>query len=159
MTLLIIGLAMGIGGTIAMDIWAIVLARFFGQSAPNWAMPGRWLAHAMAGRLWHDDIGAAIAVKNELALGWVFHYGVGAAYGAFFAVLAGPLWLVAPTLLPVWGFSLLTIFAGWCLLQPGMGLGWFASKTPHPWKVRALGVLAHTWFALGMWAVAVALAA
>jgi hypothetical protein len=54
-------------------------------------------------------------------------------------------------------FSVLTIAAGWFVLQPGMGLGWAAAKTPAPWKARGFGLLAHTVFGLGMWAVALGL--
>jgi len=151
MGVLATGVVMGLLGTAAMDIWAMVLTRAFGQPAPNWAMPGRWLGHVFRGQVWHDDIGAAESVANELRLGWAFHYGVGVAYGVVFAVLAGADWLAAPTFLPVWLFALVTIAAGWFLLQPGMGLGWAASKTANPWKARALGLVAHTWFGLGMW--------
>ena len=72
-----------------------------------------------------------------------------------FVLLAGAEWLANPTFLPLWIFALLTIAAGWFLLQPGMGLGWAAANTPSPWKVRIMGLLAHTAFALGMWAVVV----
>ena len=154
MELVLIGALMGIGGTIAMDVWAWALSRFAGQAFPNWAMPGRWLAHVYRGRVWHDDIGAAAAVPGELGLGWVFHYGVGLIYGVVFLVFAGAGWLAAPTFLPLWIFSIVTIAAGWFLLQPGMGLGWAAANTPSPWKVRIMGLIAHTMFALGMWAVA-----
>lgn len=152
-----IGVAMGFGGTVAMDIWAWIAARLGLAGAPNWAMPGRWLAHVFRGRLFHDDIGAVAPVENELRLGWLFHYAVGLLYGVIFVLLAGRDWLAEPSFPPVWLFSLITILAGWCLLHPGMGLGWFASKTPSPWKTRILGLVAHTAFALGMWGVAVAL--
>lgn len=156
MTLLTIGAVMGLAGTLAMDIWAWALARFAGQAAPNWAMPGRWLAHVGRGRVFHDSIGTADPVGGELALGWVFHYGVGLIYGVVFIALAGAGWLAEPTFLPLWAFSLATIAAGWFLLQPGMGLGWAAARTPNPWKTRAMGLLAHTTFAVGMWLVAIA---
>lgn len=146
------GIVMGIGGTLAMDVWALVLHRLAGQPRPNWAMPGRWLGHVPQGRVFHDSIGAARPVDGELGLGWAFHYGVGIFYGVVFAVLAGAGWRADPSFLPVWLFALATISAGWFLLQPGMGLGWAASKTPNPWKVRGMGLLAHTWFGLGMWA-------
>ncbi len=144
------GIVMGLAGTLAMDIWALVLERF-GQARPNWAMPGRWLGHVMRGQVFHDDIGAAEPVERELALGWVLHYGVGVIYGVFFVLIAGAAWLADPSFLPVWIFSILTIAAGWFLLQPGMGLGWAASKMEAPWKVRAMGLVAHTLFAVGMW--------
>ncbi len=152
---LTIGLAMGIGGTVAMDLWAFVLAKAGVAPFPNWAMPGRWMGHVFRGRVFHEAIGDASPVAQELPLGWVFHYAVGAVYGVVFVLLAGANWLASPTFLPVWIFSLLTIAAGWFLLQPGMGLGWAASKTPSPWKTRGLGLAAHTVFGLGMWIVAV----
>ena len=151
------GLLMGILGTVAMDVWALGLSRF-GQPLPNWAMPGRWLWHVTRGKVFHDDIGAAKRFDNELALGWALHYGVGAIYGVAFVLLAGESWLAEPRFWPIWVFSILTIAAGWFLLQPGMGLGWAASRTPNPWKVRAMGLVAHTVFALGMWAGIVVLA-
>lgn len=149
-----IGAVMGIAGTAAMDIWAWFLARLGVAAFPNWAMPGRWLAHVFRGRVWHEDIGHAAPVSGELTLGWAFHYGVGIAYGVIFVWIAGAGWLAAPSFPPVWAFSIITIAAGWFLLQPGMGLGWAAAKTPNPWKVRILGLAAHTMFALGMFAVA-----
>lgn len=148
------GVVMGLAGTLAMDIWAQVLHRVFGQPLPNWAMVGRWAGHLQS-RVFHDDIGAAEPVGGELALGWAVHYGVGVAYGVLFVLLAGVGWLAEPAFVPLWIFSLLTIAAGWFLLQPGMGLGWAASKTPNPWKVRGLGLVAHTVFALGMWVGAI----
>jgi hypothetical protein len=147
---------MGVAGTLAMDLWALFLNRVAGQPLPNWAMPGRWLAHVFRGRVFHEAIAGAAPVERELPLGWAFHYGVGIVYGVAFAALAGPDWLANPTFLPVWIFALVTISAGWFLLQPGMGLGWAASRTPRPWKVRGLGLLAHTVFGLGMWGAALA---
>jgi hypothetical protein len=47
--------------------------------------------------------------------------------------------------------------AGWFLLQPGLGIGWAASKTPNPTKVRVLNLVAHTIFALGMYVVALSM--
>ena len=67
-------------------------------------------------------------------------------------------WLAAPTFLPVWIFALITIAAGWFLLQPGMGLGWAAARTANPGKARIMGLIAHTVFGLGMWAAARAVA-
>ncbi|EPX86939.1 DUF2938 domain-containing protein [Salipiger mucosus] len=152
------GLAMGIGGTVAMDLWALALNRLAGQGMPNWANVGRWVVEVMRGRVFHDDIGAVSPVQGELALGWAFHYAVGAIYGALFLAIVGPGWLEGAAFVPLWIFSLLTIAAGWFLLQPGMGLGWAAARTPQPWKARGMGLLAHTAFAVGMWVVALAVA-
>lgn len=150
--ILVSGVLMGIGATVAMDIWAVVLNRVAGIGLPNWGNVGRWVAHLP--RWQHDDIGAVAPVQQEATIGWVFHYAVGVAYGVIFALIVGASWLANPTFLPAWVFAILTIAAGWFILQPGLGAGWAASRTPTPWKARGLGMLAHTVFGVGLWVVA-----
>lgn len=145
--------AIGIGATVFMDIWAIILNRTIGQPLPNWGMVGRWVRH-LPERVFHDDIGKAVPYAHEKALGWAFHYLVGILYGVILVVLAGAGWLAAPTFLPAFILGIVTVGAGWFLLAPGMGAGWAASKTPNPTKVRALNLAAHTVFALGMFSTA-----
>ena len=150
------GVAIGIGGTVFMDVWAIILARFFGESPPNWAPVGRWFWHLGRGKVFHDTIANAESHPNERAIGWISHYAVGILYGLILAVVWGPAWLASPTFLPAFIVGIVTVGAGWFLLQPGLGIGWAASKTPNPNKVRALNLVAHTVFALGMFATALA---
>ena len=70
--------------------------------------------------------------------------------GVVFIALIGADWLRDPSFLPVWVFSVATIAAGWFLLHPGLGLGIALSKTPNPHFGRAMGLLGHTVFGLGM---------
>ena len=144
-----LGILMGIGGTVAMDIWALIQHWVFKMPLPNWGNPGRWFAHLPT--IFHEDISKLPEVKNEVAIGWAFHYAVGTIYGIAWILIAGEDWIANPTFLPLWIFALVTIAAGWFLLHPGMGLGWALSKTPTPWKGRFLGLVAHTVFGLGMW--------
>ncbi len=155
--LIFAGVLMGLGATVAMDLWALLLNRATGQPLANWAAVGRWVWHLRSGTVFHDDIGAVPPVAGELRLGWVFHYAVGIVYGIVFLLIVGGAWLAAPTFPPAWIFGIVTIGAGWFLLQPGLGLGWAASRTAQPWKVRGLGLAAHTVFGVGLWAVALAL--
>ena len=141
----------GLGGTILMDLWAILLSFLPGQSKPNWAPVGRWFWHLRNGKVFHDDIGKAEPYAHELALGWIGHYAVGIIYGFLPLVIAGTAWLAAPTFLPAFVVGIVTVGAGWFLLQPGLGIGWAASKTPNPNKVRFLNLVAHTVFAAGMY--------
>ncbi|KPF45443.1 DUF2938 domain-containing protein [Rhizobium sp. AAP43] len=152
--LILRGTVIGIGATIAMDLWAIVLHRVFGQARANWAPVGRWFWHLGKGKIFHDSIGNAEPYRHELALGWASHYAVGILYGIILALIAGPVWLAQPTFIPAWILGIVTVGAGWFLLQPGLGIGWAASKTPSPNKVRALNLVAHTVFALGLWGTA-----
>ncbi|TIN71069.1 MAG: DUF2938 domain-containing protein, partial [Mesorhizobium sp.] len=91
---------------------------------------------------------------HEKALGWAFHYFVGIVYGIILVVLAGAGWLAAPTFLPAFILGIVTVGAGWFLLAPGMGAGWAASKRPNPMQIRALNLVSHTVFALGLWGTA-----
>lgn len=134
-----------------MDIWAIVQGRLWKLPLPNWALPGRWLTHVFRGQIAHNDIHQSDEVPYELILGWFFHYAVGVAYGILFLLIVGTGWLEQPKFLSAWLFAIATIAAGWFVLQPGMGLGWAASKTPNPWKTRSLGLVAHTAFGAGLW--------
>lgn len=147
----------GIGATVLLDLWAIVLHRFFGQARPNWAPVGRWFWHLRNGKVFHDDIGKAEPYANELALGWAGHYAVGIVYGFLPVLLAGSQWLAAPTFLPALVVGIGTVAGGWFLLQPGLGLGWAASKLPNPGKVRALNLIGHTVFAIGLYGTALLL--
>ena len=149
--ILIAGVFMGLLATGAMDLWALLLNRFAGEPLPNWAMPGRWLGHLPRRTIFHNAIDEAEPISGELHLGWAFHYAVGVFYGIALAMIMGPDWLDHPTFLPALVFSILTVGFGWFLLQPGMGLGWAASKTPDPWRVRVMNLVAHAVFALGLW--------
>ncbi|AHG45320.1 membrane protein [Rhizobium leguminosarum bv. trifolii CB782] len=151
------GLAIGAGATILMDLWAILLTKVFGQTPPNWAPVGRWFWHLRRGKVFHDSIADAEPYEHELALGWISHYAVGILYGVIFALIMGQGWLAAPTFLPAWTFGIITVGAGWFLLQPGLGIGWAASKHPNPNKVRCFNLLAHTVFALGLYGTALIL--
>lgn len=149
------GIVIGIGATVLMDIWAIVLHRFFGQSAAaNWAPVGRWFYHLKNGKVFHDSIANAAPYEHELALGWISHYVTGIVYGLALAIVMGPAWLAEPTFIPAWILGIVTVGAGWFLLQPGLGIGWAASKTPNPAKARAMNLIAHTVFAIGLYGTA-----
>jgi polyferredoxin len=148
------GAVIGTGATILMDLWAVLLAAAFGQPWPNWALPGRWVVEVCRGRVFHDDIGNAPRRANEQAIGWIFHYAVGIIYGIALVLITGPEWLAAPTFLPAFIWGIVTVAGGWFLLAPGMGAGWAASKRPDPMKVRAMNLVAHTVFAIGLYGTA-----
>jgi hypothetical protein len=145
------GVLLGLGANVLFDVWQRLLARLTGQPAPNWAPIGRWFWHLRAGKVFHDDIGKAAPYDRELALGWVGHYAVALAYGVMFVLIVGPDWLASPRFLPAWIFGLATVVFGWFLLQPGLGLGWAASRTPNPTKVRLLNLAGHAVFGTGLW--------
>ena len=146
--------AIGIGATILMDIWVFILASLKVTGPVNWAPVGRWFWHLREGKVFHDDISKAAPYRHELALGWIGHYVVGIAYGILMGLLGGAAWFAAPSFLPAWAVGLVTVGFGWFLLQPGLGLGWAASKLPDASRIRALNLATHTVFGFGLYATA-----
>ena len=145
---------LGCGATAAMDIWALCLNLLFRQDLPNWGLVGRWFAYISRGLVFHKDINTAQPVPFETLIGWIAHYITGIVYAGLLVAIAGPAWTAHPTFLPAWILGLVTVGAGWFLLQPGMGAGWAASLRPNPMQIRVLNIVAHTIFALGLYGTA-----
>lgn len=154
MTFLIKAVLIGAGATLLLDIWAQLLKRVAGFPPPNWAMPGRWVAHLPRGTFVHDDIGRAEPVPNELAIGWIFHYAVGILFAAVLLAIWGLGWAANPTFLPALIVGLVTVGCGWFILQPGLGAGIAASKKPNAWQIRILNIVGHIVFAIGLYGTA-----
>jgi hypothetical protein len=147
----------GAGATAVLDAWLMLLKRM-GVQTLNFAMIGRWAGHFAYGRFAHPSIARAHAIRGELALGWSVHYAVGVAFASVLASLRGTAWLQAPSLLPALALGVATVAFPLFVMQPAMGLGFAASRTPAPLKscLRSLGN--HTVFGMGLYLAAVAIA-
>lgn len=144
----------GAGATLLLDIWAQLLKRVAGWPAPNWAMPGRWVGHLPSGQLAHQDIARAEPVRNERAIGWIFHYAVGILFAAALLAIWGLDWARNPSFVPALIVGLVTVGCGWFILQPGMGAGVASSKRPNAGMIRLMNVVGHVVFAVGLFATA-----
>ena len=144
-------LATGVGATAFIDLWSLLRARVFGVPAPDYALVGRWLAHMPRGRFRHDAIAAAAPVPGEGLLGWGAHYAIGIGYAALLPLLAGAGWFAQPRPLPALAVGIGTVLAPFLLMQPGMGAGFFASRTPRPWRARFHSFVMHALFGFGLY--------
>jgi hypothetical protein len=141
----------GAGATALLDLWGILLNRLFGLPTANWALVGRWFCHLAQGTVFHEDIAKALPFRFELAAGWVAHYAVGIAFAGILLAVAPPGWAAQPTLAPALIVGLVTVGAGWFLLQPGMGAGVAASRRPNANQIRTLNVVGHIVFGIGLY--------
>ena len=57
-------------------------------------------------------------------------------------------------LLPALGFGVVSLAAPFFILQPGMGAGIAAAKTPNPNLARFRSLVAHASFAIGLYLAA-----
>lgn len=142
----------GMGGTALLDLWAQLLKRTLGLPTPPWHLVGRWFAGMRHGQFVHrNGIGNSPEVPNELKIGWAVHYGVGIIFAAALLMIWGVQWAHAPTFFPALIVGLVTIGAGWFILQPGMGVGVACNRAPNPTVARLQNVIGHVVFATGMY--------
>lgn len=142
---------LGVGSTIVMDLWALLL-RFFGQQTLNFSMVGRWVGHMAHGQFIHrPSVAQSKKIPAENALGWVVHYAIGVVFAFIFIVMCGESWFLAPTFLPALIWGIITVVAPYFFMQPCMGAGIAASKTPNPNKARLMSLLSHGAFGLGIY--------
>lgn len=147
----------GTGATALLDVWTMLLQRM-GVRTLDFALVGRWIGHWPRGVFVHTAIARAAPVKGELALGWLFHYATGIAFAALLAGIAGSHWLRSPSAGPAIGVGVATVVAPWFLMQPAMGSGFAASKTPTPGMNRIRSLANHAVFGLGLYSTALLLA-
>lgn len=152
MDYLICTLTIGIGATAVMDLWGIARKPLFGIAAPDYGLVGRWLAHMMHGRFRHDSIKAAPPVHGERLLGWTAHYLIGIAFAAVLIAIWGLEWAQHPRIIPALIVGIGSVAAPFLLMQPGMGAGIAASRTPHPAAARLQSLITHAVFGLGLYA-------
>ncbi len=150
-------LSIGIGATLIMDLWTFVLRRL-GITTLNYAMIGRWAGHLFEGRWRHPAIVKAAPVSGELMWGWLIHYATGLLFAGLLIGMAGQGWLLDPTLWPALLFGIVSVLVPLCVVQPALGAGCFAAKTPAPVKSCLRSLATHSVFGLGLYMAALSVA-
>jgi hypothetical protein len=148
----------GIGATLVMDLWGLLLNRVFRMPLSNYALVGRWLGHMPAGRFMHASIAAAPAVPGEKIIGWTAHFAIGIAFAGLLVAIFGESWVRQPSIGPALLVGVVTVAAPYFIMQPGMGLGIAAAKAPKPNVVRLRSLVTHIVFGLGLYLSALVLA-
>lgn len=144
----------GLGATLLIDLWALLLRRAFSIRSLDYCLLGRWVLHMPEGKIVHESIAAARQQPRECAVGWITHYLIGTVFALLFVVLVSGNWLVRPTLLPALAFGIATTVVPFFVMQPSLGLGIAASKTPRPHAARLKSLMTHTIFGVGLYVTA-----
>lgn len=144
-------LVTGIGATAVIDLWALLRRQLFEIALPDYGLVGRWLGHMRRGRFRHDSIARAQAIRRERLIGWVAHYATGIAFAGILLGIGGEEWMARPTLGPALLVGVATVAAPFLLMQPGMGAGIAAIRTPRPGPARIQSLLTHAVFGLGLY--------
>ncbi len=107
-TLFFQALCLGIGATIVMDIWLLIL-KIFKVPTLNFAFLGRWVGWIFQGKLVHQSIAKSPPMKGEYLLGWIAHYSVGIIFALSFLLIVGSTWLDHPQFYSALLFGLVTV--------------------------------------------------
>jgi len=147
-------IAIGIGATLVMDLWNLFLKRTFSIPLLNYCLLGRWLRHMPDGTLRHASITAAPQKPFECTIGWIAHYTFGVVFALVFVILTSGDWLARPTVLPALLYGIGTVVFPFFIMQPSLGLGIAASRTPKPTQARLKSLGTHTVFGVGLYVCA-----
>ncbi|MGF6429248.1 MULTISPECIES: DUF2938 domain-containing protein [Bradyrhizobium] len=142
----------GTGATVVMDIWGMVRMRLLGIPSLDYALLGRWLGHLVSARLRHDRIAASPQVAGERVIGWAAHYLIGIGFAGVLLAIFGLDWLRQPTIAPALMVGIGSVAAPFLVMQPAMGAGIAASRTPRPWAARLQSLVTHAVFGFGLYA-------
>ncbi|MCW2271050.1 hypothetical protein D3C77_16090 [compost metagenome] len=147
----ILAVLIGLTATALADLWTLFQQRVLDIQGPNWALVGRWVGYMPQGQFFHASIAKAPALPSERVLGWATHYLTGIVFAAVLLALNGLDWVRQPVLLPALALGVATVLAPFLIMQPGMGLGIAASKTPNPPAARVRSLVAHIVFGVALY--------
>ncbi|OIX90524.1 DUF2938 family protein [Pantoea sp. Ae16] len=146
----------GIGATLTMDIWSLCQRYLFKVPPLQYALVGRLFLGLLRGKVRHNTILTTPPIQAEGLAGWVIHYLTGIAFAFIPVGLTGMGWYHEPEVFTAVFTAFLTLLAPFMILQPALGFGIAAARTPHPWRARLFSALSHLAYGCGLYITALA---
>lgn len=141
----------GLGATLAFDLWGLFLKHAFRIAPANICLVGRWFLYMAHGTFSHANIVSTPPKRAECAVGWLAHYLIGVSLAGLFVLIAGSDWLLQPRLIPAVLFGVVTVLAPFLIMQPAFGFGFAASQTAKPAQARLRSLMNHGAFGVGLY--------
>jgi hypothetical protein len=148
---LIYSILIGLGATLILDLWSLLLKYVFRITPSNFCLVGRWIRYLPEGIIRHSNIGSAPQKRGECTVGWIAHYMIGITFAIGFVTFTGSNWLQYPMLIPALIFGLVSVSMPFFIMQPSFGLGFAASKTSNPLQARVRTLMNHIVFGIGLY--------
>ena len=146
--------AIGIGATLAIDIWVALLKQFKIKSL-DYRFVGRWIGNFSKGKFFHNKIQDTAPTPHELIIGWTVHYLIGITFAFILVAVYGENWLDKPTFLPAVIIGLITSIGPFFIMQPAFGFGIASSKLPSPNLLRLKSLGTHLIYGIGLYVSAI----
>jgi len=154
MDYVVCAILIGVGATAVIDAWALGRKWLLGIAPPDYGLVGRWLIYLAHGRFRNDSIPASPRARGERVIGWTAHYFIGIAFASVLLAIWGIDWVRHPTIGPALIVGIGSVAAPFLILQPAMGAGIAASRTPNPTAARVRSLATHAVFGLGLYVAA-----
>lgn len=154
MDLVVMGVLVGVLGTVVMDLLNSIFARLGLITKIDVGAIGRMSAGWTRGRFRYRHPEELATVSNELLLGYISHYAIGV--GLAIPFVLGWNLMVGGPLSPAWAlvYGIATTVASVFFVYPSLGLGIFGLRSPDGIKAPLSSLANHFFFGVGM-AVAV----
>ena len=148
--ILIKGILVGLIATIIFDIYQISLSFAYNINKSKWNLIGRYISGVKNKIFFIEDIENTEVFKNELVVGYFFHYTVGAIFGIIYS-FCNFFILNNPSIFLAIFIGIITILGNWCILMPyAFNIGFFASKKDEQKQILVQNLLAHFIFGVGL---------
>jgi hypothetical protein len=150
MDLVVVGVAAGVLGTLAMDSLNYLFARTGMLSKIDVGMIGRMAVGWASGRFRYGHPSEMKQVANEVLYGYVTHYAIGVSlalpyvlgWDLFVGGPASPIWAVA--------YGVATTVASYFFVLPSMGLGVFGWRSPEGIRAPLSSLANHLFYGVGI---------
>lgn len=150
MDLILVGVVVGVLGTVVMDTLNYLGAQTGLISRIELPMLGRMSAGWVHGRFLYANPAEMKQVPNELLMGLVTHYAIGVGLAVPFVL--GWAFTIGGFPSPVWTFvyGIATTVASWFFVYPSMGLGAFGRLSPEGMKAALSSLANHLFYGVGL---------
>tara|TARA_B100000214_G_C23728776_1_gene517804 strand:- start:29 stop:502 length:474 start_codon:yes stop_codon:yes gene_type:complete len=140
----------GVFSCIILDILGYLL-KLAGIPEPSWSIVGRWTYYMLKNLTFYNPgIAEMPKFKNELLLGWFFHYYISICWSIiyyFFFIFLGNEMNYFTGLI----FGALTTLAPLIIFLPFTGQGIFALNTGKPIKISLMFLIRHSIYGVAMY--------
>jgi hypothetical protein len=96
-----------------------------------------------------SEVAQRDAMKNELVIGWSFHYLIAIFYAGLYFVFFN-FGIIGFNFLDGLIFGVISVIVPWFFFMPAMGAGIMANKMPNPRLACTLALAAHGVFGISL---------
>lgn len=142
----------GVAGTLATDIWSLIL-KLFNIHSHGLLFVGNWIKSHVWLSLQNQFTG------KELLIGWIAHYWLGISFAFLLILMYGKKWFQKPTFFATLILGFTTFIISLFVIQPILGFGIAFSKFPNQFIIIFKVFLFHLVYSTGLYLSAILLVA